>query len=61
MNKELLTDYEYKILYMLAKSYTRKHICEELNISYRKCKKIIDDLCAKFETPNVLCCLQSIG
>lgn len=42
---------------MLAKSHTRKHICEELNISYRKCKKIIDDLCAKFETPNALCCL----
>ena len=39
MEKELLTNTEYKILKLFSKGFNRKEIAEKLNISYSQCRK----------------------
>ena len=57
MNKELLTEDEHKILFLLAYNYNRKDIAKKLNISYSKCRNTVNKLCEKFETDNTIICL----
>ncbi|CDE61358.1 putative uncharacterized protein sll0782 [Fusobacterium sp. CAG:439] len=57
MNKELLTEQEHKMLQLFAKSYNRKNIADELNISYSSCRKLVNALLKKFEADNLTSCL----
>ncbi len=57
MNKELITEQEQKVLYMLATGNTRKTTAQMLNIPYSRCKTIVGNLCTKFEAENFVCCV----
>lgn len=57
MNKELITEQEQNVLYMLATGNTKKTTAQKLNIPYSRCKIIVGSLCKKFEAENLVCCV----